>query len=173
MLLELHPVVVAQIRFLQTTRTPGDCVHASRMHADAEKDHVDRDSEPGSEDSDINVDLNSKFYFCLNMMGMEKAFQCATAKVGAGSGNWKLTNLTCTRRAVSYMFPCIIAIGVLTFHLWAFDDRVWPGLMTLLPPFVAILKQPQSEYNHCRLFSTVGEYTPISWLSADMFTLLF
>ena len=30
------------------------------VHADVEKDHVDRDSEPGSEDSDINVDSNSE-----------------------------------------------------------------------------------------------------------------
>ena len=91
-------------------------------HADVEKDNVDR--EPGSEDSDINVDSNSETKFCLNVMSMEKALQSATAKVEAGIGNWKWTNLTCTRRAVSYMCSCIIAIGVFTFHLWAFDVRV-------------------------------------------------
>ena len=82
------------------------------VRADVEKDHVDRDSEPGSEDSDINVDSNFEIKFCLNMMSMEKALQSATAKVEAGSGNWKWTNLTCTRRALSYMCSCIIAIGV-------------------------------------------------------------
>ena len=94
------------------------------VHADVEKDHVDRDSEPGSEDSDINVYSTSEIKFCLNVMSMEKALQSATAKVEAGSGNWKWTNLTCTRRAVSYMCSRIIAIGVFTFHLWAFDVRV-------------------------------------------------
>ena len=71
------------------------------VHADVEKDHVDRDSEPGSEDSDINVDSNSEIKFCLNVMSMEKALQSATAKVEAGSGNWKWTNLTCTN--VNYL----------------------------------------------------------------------
>ena len=122
------------------------------VHADVEKDHVDRDSEWGSEDSDINVDSNSEMKFCLNVMSMEKALQSATAKVEVGSGNWKWTNLTCTRRAVSYMCSCIIAIGVFTFHLCAFDVRVWPGLMTLLPPFVAILKQPQHRVQSLQKF---------------------
>ena len=110
------------------------------VHADVEKDHFDRDSEPGSEDSDVNVDSNSEIKFYWNMMSMEKALQSATSNVEAGSGNWKWTNLTCkegsfqlscasshrrcTRRAVSYMCSCIIAIGVFTFHLWAFDLRV-------------------------------------------------
>ena len=94
------------------------------VHADVEKDHVDTDSERGSEDSDVNVDSNSQVNFCLNVMSMEKALQSATAKVEAGSDNWKWTNLTCTRRAVSYMCSGIIAIGVFTFHLWAFDVRV-------------------------------------------------
>ena len=65
------------------------------VHANAEQDNVDRDSEPGSNDSDINVDSNSEIKFCLNMMSMEKALQSATTKVEAGNGNWKLTNLPC------------------------------------------------------------------------------
>ena len=51
------------------------------VHADVEKDHVDKDSEPGSEDSDINVDSNSNIKFYLNRMSVEKALQSATAKV--------------------------------------------------------------------------------------------
>ena len=57
------------------------------VHADVEEDHVDRDSAPGSEDSDVNVDSNSEITFCLNMMSMERALQSATAKVEAGGGN--------------------------------------------------------------------------------------
>ena len=59
------------------------------VHADVEEDHVDRDSEPGSEDSDVNVDSNFEIKFCLKMMSMEKALQSATAKVKAGSANQK------------------------------------------------------------------------------------
>ena len=64
------------------------------VHAYVAEDHVDRDSEPGSEDSNVNVDSNSEIKFCLSMMSMEKALQSATAKVEAGSGTWKWTNLT-------------------------------------------------------------------------------
>ena len=75
------------------------------VHADVEEEHVDRDSEPGSEDSDVNIDINiditmnvdsnSEIKVCLSMLSMEKALQSATAKVEAGSGTWKWTNLTC------------------------------------------------------------------------------
>ena len=43
------------------------------VHADVEEDNVDRDSEPGFEDSDVNVDSNSEIKFCLSMMSMENA----------------------------------------------------------------------------------------------------
>ena len=74
------------------------------VHADVEEDHVDRDSDPGSEDSDVNVDSNSEIKFCLSMMSMEKALQSAKAKVEAGSGNWKWTNLTC--KEGSFQLSC-------------------------------------------------------------------
>ena len=43
------------------------------VHADVEEDNVDRDSEPGSEDPDVNVDSISEIKFSLSMMSMEKA----------------------------------------------------------------------------------------------------
>ena len=65
------------------------------VHADVEEDHVDRDSAPGSDDSDFNVNSNSEIMFCLSMTSMEKSLQSATAKVEAGIGTWKWNNLTC------------------------------------------------------------------------------
>ena len=62
------------------------------VHVDVEEDHVDRGSEPGSEDSDVNVDSNSEITCCFSMRSMEKALQSATAKVEAGSGTWKWTS---------------------------------------------------------------------------------
>ena len=43
------------------------------VHADVEEDNVDRDSESGSEDADVNVDSISEIKFSLSMMSMEKA----------------------------------------------------------------------------------------------------
>ena len=78
------------------------------VHADVEEDHVDRDSEPGSEESDVNVDSNSEIKFCLSMMSMEKALQSPTAKVEAGSGTWKWSNLTC--KEGSFQFSSCVQV---------------------------------------------------------------
>ena len=45
--------------------------------------------------------------------------------------------------------------------------------MTLLPSIMAILKQAQHRGHLLHNFLTVREYSPVSWLSVDMFTLLF
>ena len=50
------------MRYLQCTSDvftmPSLHVGSPDVHADVEEEHVDRDSEPGSEDSDVNVDSN-------------------------------------------------------------------------------------------------------------------